>query len=472
VRALDESRGRPRAVAVRGGRIVALGSTRAILPFRAPATRWIDCAGATLLPGLIDPHLHLHALAAATAHLDCRRFDHVGALLDGIAVYAARQPRGGWIRGDGLDERRLGRWPTPSELDRAAPGYCVRLRHRSLHGSLLSGRALARLRGEGVRGANAGLVVGQEERLRRLVGPLPAATLRAGFQLVGRRLVRAGLTTIADATPRTRASLRALADAVAAGDFPLRVLVMRPPGMPPWRGSGRLEPGPVKIVLHEEGTGLRPSPRVLARQIAAAAAAGDAVAVHCLGAHALVAALDAFARLPAAARRGRGHRLEHVAECPPALIAEIKRLGLSVVTNPSFVWDRGDVYRRETPPDAHAWVYRARSLLAAGVPLAAASDAPVVPADPWRMMAAARLRRTRRGHVLGAQERLNATAALALCTRGAAAALDRPRLGRLRVGGPADLIVVDRDPICTAVAALPATQVRLTMIAGEVVWAR
>ena len=467
VRTLDDAVPGGSAVAIGGGRVLALGALRTVAAHRSPATEWIDCDGATLLPGLIDPHLHLHALAAAVAHVDCRGFRRVARLLAAVRACAATQPVGTWIRGDGIDEQKLDRLPTAAELDSAAPRHLVRLRHRSLHASVVSGRVLARL---GAAPAGDGLIVGQEEGLRRLIGPLPAAILRAGFREVGRTLVRCGLTTVADATPRPRARLAALAAAIDAGDLLVRVFAMRPPGTRPWRGRGRLQPGPVKIVVHEEGTGLRPSPAVLARLIERAATAGDAVAVHCLGAHALVATLAGFARLPARWRQGRGHRLEHVAECPPALVAEIARLGLAVVTNPAFIWDRGDVYRQETHPTAHAWLYRARSLVRAGVLLAAASDAPVVAPDPWRTIATARVRRTRRGHVLGARERLSAAAALRVCTRAAGDVLGAPSLGRLRVGGPADLIVVDRDPLRTPAAAILQSRVRLTIIGGEIVW--
>src|SRR4029077_6187385 len=129
--------------------------------------------------------------------------------------------------------------------------------------------------------------------------------------------------------------------------------------------------------------GPRPRPAVLARQVAAAAAAGAQVAVHCVGAGSLIAALAACAALPRGHRVGRRHRLEHVAECPPPLVRRIAALGLTVVTNPAFVRVRGDVYRAETDPAAWSWLYRARSLVAAGVPLAAGSDAPIGPLSPW-----------------------------------------------------------------------------------------
>jgi predicted amidohydrolase YtcJ len=182
-----------------------------------------------------------------------------------------------------------------------------------------------------------------------------------------------------------------------------------------------------------------------------------------------VAALAAFGALPRSGRRRR-HRLEHVAECPPPLVPAIARLGLIVVTNPAFVYWRGDVYLGETEAAARPWLYRARSLAAAGIRLAGASDAPAVPPSPWIGIAAARSRRTAGGATLGPAERLGAAAALRLFTAGAAAALGTDALGRLAVGGPADLIVVDPDPLRAAPDEIAETRVHLTLVAGERAW--
>src|SRR5204863_92413 len=86
----------------------------------------------------------------------------------------------------------------------------------------------------------------------------------------------------------------------------------------------------------------------------------------------------------------------------------------------------------------------------AGIPLAGASDAPVVPPSPWVGIAAARARRTAAGATLGAAERLDAAAALRLFTTGAAFALDADGLGTLAPGGPADLVVGEPDPLRVA----------------------
>jgi len=450
-----------------GARIAAIGDRRTAAGAAGPRAERIDCGGATILPGLIDPHLHLFALAARHAHLDCADVADVDALLSEIAAHAATLPPGAWLRAEGGDETRLGRLPTAEELKRAAPANPVRLRHRSRHASVLSASGLARLPA-GLEHVD-GLVSGREDVVGAAVGPLDAGEIAAGLARTSHELAAFGVTTVADATPRRRAALAPVRRAMDAGTFAQRLFAMRPWNAPPWRGRERLQPGPVKIMVEETPAGLDPSPAVLARRIRAAAARGAQVAVHCVGVATLVAALDAFASLPARHRRRR-HRLEHLAECPPPLVARIAALGLTVVTNPAFVYWRGDVYRRETDGAARAWLYRARSLVAAGVPVAAASDAPVVAADPWLGLIAARTRRTRDGATLAPGERVDAATALAFATTNAAASLHADRLGRLVPGAPADLIVVTPDPVDASATAARRTAVRLTMIDGRIAW--
>ncbi|HEV7731766.1 MAG TPA: amidohydrolase family protein [Candidatus Binatia bacterium] len=464
VRPLDGGRPRAAALAVADGRVLAIGDVRSVRRAAGPRAERIDCGGATVLPGLIDAHLHLLALAARRAHVDLSACTSVDAVL--AAVRATTTD--GWVRGEGLDESRLGRLPTRAELDRVAGGRPMRLRHRSRHASVLNTAALERL--GGLPDVD-GLVHGRETAVSRGVGPVSEAVLAAGLADVAVELARQGLTTVADATPRRAGGLAPLRRAIADGTFRLRVHAMRVSAGRPWPAHPRLQAGPVKILVEEGPGGMRPGPAALARRIDAAAASGAAVAVHCVGSATLVAALAAFAALPAARRRQR-HRLEHLAECPPPLVARIARLGLTVVTNPSFVHVRGDVYRQETSRDAWPWLYRARSLMDAGIVVAAGSDAPIAPLSPWLGIATARRRRTASGAILGPAERLDAEGTLALYTRNAAHALGDDTLGRLVPGGPADLIVVEPDPLCASAAEVAATVVRCTMVDGEMVWSR
>jgi predicted amidohydrolase YtcJ len=453
------------AVAIGGGRVLAIGRPAALRPWVDARTVRVDC--------LIDPHLHLFALAVRDAHLDCAADGIAGVddLLHAVRSHAACLPRGAWLRGEGLDEGRLGRLPTAAELAQVAGGRPVRLRHRSRHASVLSADALARIPGLPADARRSGLVAGREDLVRRVVGPLAADVLDDGLARAGEELAAVGLTCVADATPRSARGLAPLRRLMQGGRFPLRVFAMRPLGTRAWPATGRLRPGPVKLLVEEGPDGMRPRAATLARRIARAAVDGQ-VAVHVVGAGTLVAALAAFAALPRRHRVGRRHRLEHVAECPPPLVSRIAALGLVVVTNPAFVHWRGDAYCQETPAAARPWLYRAASLARAGVPLAAASDAPVVTPNPWVGVAAARARRTRLGRTLGASERLGAAAALALFTRGAAFSLGADALGRLVPGAPADVVVVEPDPLAASADEVAAARVRLTLVGGRQVWPR
>jgi predicted amidohydrolase YtcJ len=313
------------------------------------------------------------------------------------------------------------------------------------------------------------LVVGHEAAISRTIGPLPTSTLDRGLAAVSTTLLALGVTTVCDASPRSRADWAPVVRLARAGRFVPRVVAMRVPGARRWTAARHVHPGPVKILVDEGPEGMTPSPDGIARLVFESARRGDVVAVHCVGAATLAAALAAFAALPASLRH-RPHRLEHVAECPPPLVREIVRLGLTVVTNPAFVYWRGEVYRDETPAARRAWLYRARTLAVAGVPLAAGSDAPIVPPDPWRTMSAARTRRTRAGRTLGAGERLDARAALALITTGAAAAVGAPALGRLAPGCAADALVVPGDPLARAPDAVAAMRPVLTVVGGRIAW--
>lgn len=458
------------AVGVADGAIVSIGTPGAVRRGMGAAER-LHVRGATLLPGLIDPHVHVAGMAADRLELDCGRAASVGELLRAIRAAHRRLGRGDWLRGAGLDETALGRLPTASELERVAPGRPIRLRHRSRHASVVSAAGLARLAGlVPDRHANGtGLVVGREAAIARATGPHPEAAMVAALGAVGAAVARRGVTTLGDASPRSAAAARRFARLLDAARLGPRVVGLARPGAAPWTGNARLACGGVKILVEDDGDGMRPRPATLRRLVTAAAARGQRVAVHCVTLGTLVAALEAFAALPRRARAGRGHRLEHLGECPPALVAEIARLGLVVVGNPAFLHGRGDAYLAERSVPA-AWLYRVRSLLRAGVPFAAASDAPVAPCDPWNTMAAARERRTRTGVCIGPSERLSAVAALACVCRSAADALGRGDLGRLAPGGPADLVVVDRDPVVSSPADVRETRVLLTMIAGEPTW--
>lgn len=129
-----------------------------------------------------------------------------------------------------------------------------------------------------------------------------------------------------------------------------------------------------------------------------------------------------------------GDRIEHAAVTPPEQLIEMALLKLTVVTQPGFIAERGDIYLGEVEPQDQPWLYRLRSFVEAGVPLALSSDAPYSQANPWLTLVAATTRLTAGGAVVGADERMTSEQALAcMC-----ADLQAP-------GGPARRVAVGRS---------------------------
>jgi predicted amidohydrolase YtcJ len=109
------------AVAVGGGRILAVGSTADIRALVGPGTREIEQRGRSLLPGFIDAHCYLMGPGMAMVSIDCKAWGmpSIEALQKAVYERAATQPPGTWIRGRGYDQTRLRerRRPTRDDWD-------------------------------------------------------------------------------------------------------------------------------------------------------------------------------------------------------------------------------------------------------------------------------------------------------------------------------------------------------------------
>jgi predicted amidohydrolase YtcJ len=321
----------------------------------------VDGAGGALIPGLWDHHIHLRALAAAEQSV---------RVPDLRAAAAARAP-GEWIRAIGYHEFDHGELDR-DVLDRLVPDHPVRVQHASGTMWVLNSAALRAVGSD----EPSGRLFGRDRWLYdRLGGAPPDLAEVAGT------LTAAGVTGVTDATP-------GLTELPVDG-LPLRVELL----------------GDSKIVVAEHEP---PDIDDLADRIRSTRPA--IVAIHCASRMALVLALAA---LDAAGARP-GDRIEHGAVIPDDAVPTIGRLGLTVVTQPAFVHERGDRYLAEVDADDRPFLWRCGSLLRAGIRVAGSSDAPHGPADPWAAIRAATKRRTAAGLSLGADEAITAAEALAL----------------------------------------------------------
>jgi predicted amidohydrolase YtcJ len=448
-------------VRLEAGRIAAIGPSLA-----SGGCDRLDGAGGALIPGLVDHHIHLLALGAEAQSVSLAGAATPAEIAARLCAAAAARPPGAWIRATGYHE---GAAPllSAADLDAVVPAHPVRVQHRSGALWILNGPALRQALARGPApdcvehdaGRPTGRVWRGDAWLAAQLGRTPPP-----LAPIGRTLAACGITAITDASATTDDEAAAiLAAAHAAGDLPQRLTLM---------SAGALEPppgvrtGPVKILLDEDR--LPDFDDVLAR-IEDARAWGRAVAVHCVTAAELALTLAAFETAGAQDGPWAGDRIEHGSMIPRDAIATIRGLGLTVVTQPGFVRTRGDRYLAEVDPAEHADLYRLASLRAAGVPLAASSDAPYGRPDPWEAIAAAADRRTAAGRLLGPAEAVTPREALDLWLGDPADPGGPPR--RVAVGAPADLCLLDRR--LGAVLAQPAAErVAATIIAGRVVHTR
>ena len=472
---MDPARPRAEAIAVRDGRIAAVGSSAEARRALDGEPERIDCAGQQLLPAFIDAHCHLLAYAASLRSVDCTGARSISDIQDLIRAGAAGP--GGWLRAYGYEETALAerRHPTRHDLDAAAPTRPVRLIHRSGHASVLNSQAL---RAAGISiateeppggfidretgsGEPSGLLLGMERTLERAVPRTPHDVLAASVLEAAQRFLRAGVTVIQDATHTNgRAEWELFARLIEEGSLPLDVVLMEGIDhlgeLPETACGGRLRRGAVKIMVHELGDELAPDEAELERMVWEVHAAGRQAAVHAVGSRAVAAAAAAIeAALKRSPRPGHRHRIEHCSRLPAGAAPMLAALGIVVVSQPSFVYERGERYLQLIPESERSGLYAFRTLRAAGVTLAAGSDAPVTAPDPLRSAAAAVQRRTAGGRRLAAEEAVDYGEALEWWTAGAAyAGFLSDQSGSLRPGRRADLVLLSSDssgaPSCTA----------------------
>jgi predicted amidohydrolase YtcJ len=414
---------------------IAGGIVHELRPGLEPVTgeHVIACGGAALLPGLADHHLHLFAAAAARSSVD----------LTGHADLASVPvpPGTGWLRLIGADST-LDR----SQLDAVFPDRPVRAQHRSGALWTLNSAAIDRL-------------APMLDPAQRRTGQLWRSddTLRAGLAArgestqpdvpsLGSALARLGVTHVTDATP----DLDAGSIAGLAASIPQHVLSL---------SAAAGGTGPVKIVVADSRLPTLPG---LTSRIGAVHSAGRPVAVHAVTAAALVltlAALTDAGPLP-------GDRIEHAAVCDDASADRIAALGVTVVSQPTLWERRGADFLRESPPDERHLLWRFRSLLERGVPMAVSSDAPYGDADPWRTIRAAATRRLADGPAGGPDERVPAEVALATLLTDPLDPAGPPR--RVRPLGPADLVLLNAplSPALDTVVRGDPPPVRTVFIAG------
>jgi len=500
---MDPSMPRAGLVAVRGERIAHVSPSGRLDRPAVVAARTIDCQGKTIVPGFIDAHCHINAYAQSLVALRLSPRDGVDSLASirqRIRDFCKGRAPGTWVRATGYDEFYLaeGRHPNRWDLDAAAPLHPVRLTHRSGHAHVLNSLALKEVGitpetgdpPEGFidrelrTGEPTGILFGMGGFMAEKIPPLDERDMREALALASRRLLSLGITSVQDASAHNDLRQWGLFGEWKGRTIfvPRITMMMGSRGFAEWRRKGYPRPVPelqlrlggVKIMVTVATGSLYPSRARLDEMLLSIEEAGLQAVLHAVEKTVIGAACDAIEHAVSGRMvRDHRHRIEHCSVCPPPLLRRIRDVGITVVTQPAFVFYNGDRYLSTVPDEEQPYLYPIRSMLESGVPVASSSDFPISGPGPLVGIYAATTRRTERGRTVLPGEGVEVIEALRMHTSSAArCAFEEDVKGSVGPGKLADLVVLSADPTAVEPRRIKDIDVEMTIVGGEVVWSR
>ncbi len=521
---VDGTRSWAEAVAVSGGRIVAVGTNSAIAPWIGPNTKVVDLAGKMLLPAFHDSHVHPVSSGIEIAECDLHGLESSELVFAKIRAYAASHPGAAWIRGGGWDLPIFpAGGPTKAMLDAVVPDRPAFLESSDGHSAWVNSRALAiagitrktpdppygRIERDPKTGEPSGAL--REDAAGLVASHLPAHTaaeyedgLKTGLKIAN----GFGIVSLQEADASENI-LKAYAALDGRGELTARVVaansvdpdkgVAQIPRLRELRGKyrgkrfradavkifadGVLETRTASVLEPYIGFGddrgkANLTPETFQTLAKALDKEGFQIHVHAIGDRAIRDTLDALeAAQKANGRRDARHHIAHIELIEPPDIPRFRRLG--VIANFQPFWANGDKYITELTeptlgPERSRWIYPIASVIAAGGVTAFGSDwnvSSMNPLDGIEVSITHREPSRGPGPAWLPEERIALPDALAGYTiRGAYLDFTEKETGSIEVGKAADLIVLDRNLFEIAPSQIHDSKVLLTLLEGREVF--
>lgn len=508
------------AVAVRGNKILAVGTNKDIREHIGEHTEVFDLSGKSLLPGIIDAHMHVSLYGAAKFGIDCKEphIESIRDLLADIRRSAEQAPRGEWVRAWGFNNTKVSeqRYPTRWELDEVSAEHPILVIRTDGHISIANSKALELANidentpdPEGGRierdqsGVPTGVLIEAAHMNVMEYAKYSEQELQKALAAASKDLVAAGITSLHDAGGFGAYNLRALQKAVQSGDVKVRIYALicaltgaqelveqvLDSGIVTGIGDEKYKIGPVKLFTDGSSSG----PTIATREpytsdpdnygilyyeqdqlnevLGEAHRRGFQITAHAQGDRAIEMVIDCIeSALDDNPRGDHRHRIEHAGLTMPDLLERMKQLGIIPIPNPAFFYEFGDGYL-ENYGERVNHMYPARNFIDAGIPAACGSDSPVTDYNPLLGIRAAVNRRSQSGNHVGENQRVSVTEAIRLFTyNGAHASFEENIKGSIEVGKLADLVVLSEPILEVAQERIKDLEVEMTLIDGEVVF--
>lgn len=506
------------ALAIIGQMLCYVGDDEGAQPFIGPDTQVVDLNGQTVLPGIIESHLHFPGIGAALMRLDAF-WKPKNDILALVAEEAARRSPGEWITGRGWNQEvwEDDHFPSKEELDAVAPNNPVVLTRTCGHMIWVNSLAIEMAGipldvenpegGEYLRtedGQFLGVMTDTAMRsITSLIPPLSDAQMIEAMQMAQDLLFSYGITCAVDAGSGAE-TIDLMKRLYETGDLNIRLYSLVSAGESAERYyaegpqiglfDGRLTIRGVKF-MNDGSLGARSAWMLsdysdqpehvgngrftddeLYELFKECTDAGFQIATHSIGDAANHQTIDAWERIAAEVPAGDYRpRIEHF---QILALDDIQRLAdLQMIASMQFVHATSDLNMAEDRVGserilgAYAW----RKVLNAGAIIANGSDAPVENVNPYHGLYAGISRATTgeglpRGGWYPAEALTRFEALRAFTLHGAYAQFAEDVMGSLEVGKYADFVVIDRDYMTCAVDEIKNIQAVMTVLGGEVVY--
>jgi predicted amidohydrolase YtcJ len=505
------------AMAIGGGKVLAVGSNEEVRSLAGPSTRMRDLRGTGrdvfVFPGFNDAHLHLGKAGLTKLNVDLTDVRSLSEMLERVGSHARDTPAGRWLTGGRWDQTL---WPdkvlpTRQELDEVTQGHPALLQRVDGHIAIANSAALA------AAGITGKTVVPEGGAIDLDAQGEPTGILRETAQDLVTKVIpprsheermRGAELAIADALSHGVTSVQDNSDwedflvydeLEKAGKLNLRITEWLPFKAPvdelkkmrshhdaddPMLHTGMLKgfmdgslgsrTAALKAPYSDDpgNTGLpqftQPELNALALE---RSKAGFQLGFHAIGDKAAEMALDAFAQ--PGISKGARNRIEHAQVVDKADVARFAELGVIASMQPCHLLTDMNWAESRLGPKRAAFSYAWKAFLDAGVPMAFGTDYPVEPITPFRGLYAAVTRMNEAGtKTYFPEQKITRGQALFAYTQGSAyAEFAEKQLGELEPGYDADFVLVDRDLYAVAAPDLLKTKVLETYVAGQQVFA-
>ena len=499
------------AIAITKAKIVKVGTTKEINSWIGKDTKIFDLQGRTVIPGLIDSHIHVSDFGKVLTWIDLKSVNSIKELKRSLRERAQNIPKGRWIIGNGWDQTRFveKRYPHFQDLDEVSPDNPVVLYHQCGRVCVVNSKALelagvtnetmspsgGTIEKDTETGEPTGILRENATDLVWKTIPEPSEEeLIESASLACKKIVKAGVTSIhwIISSPNEISIIQRLR---LENKLPLRVHIIAPANILDQLDTlgSLLDVGDnatrtLAVMVFVDGSlaartaalsepyidelatkgQLLYSQEELDALVAKAHKAKCRLVMHAMGDQAVDMTLTAIEKaLMEIPRKNHRYRIEHASVLNKELMQRIKKLGLIVSVQPKCVISEFSVWSAvdRLGPKRARWLYPLKTLINEGIPVIGGSDCPMEPLSPLSGIQAAVTRQ------FFPEEQITIDEALRMYTVNAAyASYEENIKGSIEEGKLADLTVLSGDPRTTLPSKIGDIKLMMTIVGGKVVY--